>query len=113
VVSGVASAWDRMQAWSAQRSAAYESFKAQNDTLTASLGGTVDAFSAMMGGGSSSSSTFISNEALSSSLFGGLSTIQAAEETIVAQAVYSRIMKQQEAQLSQIVELQSALDALA
>ena len=81
-----------MQAWSAKRAAAIDTFRSQNDSLVASLGGNVDAYSAMMGQ-SGGSSVFISNDALSSSLFGGVSNILAGEETLIAQRVYTRACK--------------------
>ncbi len=112
MVARIASSWDTMQAWSARRAASMQTFEAQNASLVASLGGTVDAFSSMMGGGASPS-TFISNDALSSSLFGGVSTVLAAEETIIAQAVYTRLMKQQQDQLGEIDKLSAMLDTLA
>ena len=112
MVARVASSWDTMQAWSARRAASMQTFETQNASLVASLGGTVDAFSSMMGGGSSPT-TFTSNDALSSSLFGGVSTILAAEETIIAQAVYTRLMKQQQAQQGELEKLNSMLDTLA
>ncbi|MDQ0470999.1 hypothetical protein [Labrys wisconsinensis] len=120
-VSSSLSAYDQMQAWSAKRSTSYDTFQSQNSTLVASLGGSAssaDTLSAMLtGGSSSSSSTFISNEALSSSLYGNVADNLTSEENLVAQIVYKRVMQEQSAkaaqQQSQIDGLMSSLKALA
>jgi hypothetical protein len=120
-ISSSLSAYDQMQAWSAKRSSSYDDFQSQNSTLVASLGGSsssVDTLSAMLtGGSSSSSSTFISNEALSSSLYGSVADNLTSEENLMAQVIYKRVMQEQAAktttQQSQIDNLMSSLNTLA
>jgi hypothetical protein len=119
-VIGSSSAWDQMQAWSARRAASFETFQSQTRILTASLGGSVsggDTLSAMLTGGSGSASlSFVSNEALSSALFDYTANILSAEETLVAQKVYTRVMKENEskmaAQQAQFDELSTRLGSL-
>lgn len=105
-----------MQAWSASRSAAASTFQSQNDTLAASLTGAISGSDAMTslitGGASTRSSTFISNDALSSSLFGGTSDTLTAEETLMANIIYTRMMKEQMAKYDQLASLTSTLDSL-
>jgi hypothetical protein len=114
MITAISSAYDEMQAWSTRRAAAMDSFTTRNAALAATLSGsTVDAFGAMMNAGSSTSpSTFVSNEVLGPALFGAASNI-AAEETLMANIVYTRMMKEkaakQEAQLAQLDELQARL----
>jgi hypothetical protein len=111
-----ASAYDEMQAWSAKRSEAMATFQTQSDTLTAALTGTIsgsDAFTSMMtGGASTQSSTFISNDALSSALFDGTANALSGEETLMANIIYTRMMKQQQDQAAQLDSLTSTLDTL-
>jgi hypothetical protein len=113
-IGGYQSAYDQMQTWSARRAAALDTFNQQNQQLTGALSGSVDAFSAMMGT-SSSSSTFVSNDVLSSAIFSAASNID-GEETLMANIIYTRMMKEnaakQASQQSRIDDLQSQLASL-
>jgi hypothetical protein len=113
-IGGYASAYDQMQAWSAKRTAALDTFTQQNDQLTAALSGTVDAFSAMMGT-SPPSSYFVSNDVMAPAIFSATSNI-AGEETLIANIVYTRVMKENQAKMdsqqSQFDSLQQALSSL-
>src|SRR5262245_57836871 len=91
------SAYEQMQAWSARRSAAYQTFQSQNSVAASAIGGAGTTLTAMLTGGSDTKSTFILNEALSSSLYGNVSNNLSAEETLMTNIIYTRIMKEQAA----------------
>jgi hypothetical protein len=114
-VSTSMSSYEQMQAWSAKRSEAMDAYNEQNAQITASLGGTVDAFSAMMGT-KTGSGYFVSNEVMSSAIFSAVSNTD-AEETLMANIIYTRVMKENaakaEKQQSSMDDLQSALDSLS
>jgi len=113
-VGGYASPYDQMKAWSAKRAAAMDTYNEQNAQLTNSLAGTVDAFGAMMGT-KTGSGYFVSNELMSSAIFSATSNLD-GEETLIANIVYTRVMKENakkaEEQASQFDSLQSSLSAL-
>jgi len=118
---GSTSGWDQMQAWSARRASAYNTYQTQTATLTASLSGSSDSVSTLgsllSGGSSSAPSTFMSNDVLSSSLFDYTANILSAEETLIAQKVYTRVMaehaKSTEGQDDQLAALQEQLASLS
>jgi hypothetical protein len=109
------SPYEQMQAWRDKRAAAMDSYNDQNSQLTAALGGTVDAFSAMMGT-KTGSGYFVSNEVMSSAIFSAVSNTD-AEETLMANIIYTRVMKENAAKAAQqqsaMDDLQSALDGLS
>jgi|SRR3954447_832941 hypothetical protein len=112
-IGGYPSAYEQAQAWSSRRAAAMDTFNQQNDQLTSSLAGTTDAFGAMMGT-NTGSGYFVSNELMSSAIFSATSNLE-GEETLIANIIRVRVMKeyaaQQEAQQSQLDGLQSTLSS--
>src|SRR5689334_11462784 len=72
------SPYDQMQAWRDKRAAAMDAYNDQNSQLTAALGGSVDAFSAMMGT-KTGSGYFVSNDLMSSAIFSAVSNTDAEE----------------------------------
>jgi hypothetical protein len=113
-VSGSLSPYEQMQAWSAKRASAMDTYTSQNEQLTASLSGSTDAFSSMMGS-NKGSGYFVSNELMSSAIFSAVSNTN-AEETLMANIIYTRIMKENaakaEKQASQFDDLQASLASL-
>jgi hypothetical protein len=101
------SPYEQMQAWRDKRASALDSFSQQNDQLTGALSGATDAFSAMMGT-NTGSGYFISNDVMSSAIFSAVSNTD-AEETLMANIIYTRVAKENAAKSSQ---QQSALDDL-
>jgi len=119
-ISGM-SGWDVMQSWSAKRAAAASEDAAQDSAMSSALlggGSSGDPISDMLtGGSSSSSSSFMTNDTLSSSLFGSVSDNLTNEEDLMANVIRTRLAKEQAASSSgsgdELAALQQQLASLS
>ena len=114
------SGWDFMQSWSSKREAAASEYQTEDAALSSALiGSSTDStggdnsISALLTGGTAATSTsFMSNDALSSSLFGGVSDDLTSQEDLMASVIQTRLTKEQAASAS-AQDAQSSSDALA
>lgn len=114
------SGWDFMQSWSSKRQAAASEYQTEDAALSSALAsdgsgstGSDNSISALLSGGTAaSSSSFMSNDALSSSLFGGVSDDLTNQEDLMASIIKARMAKEQAASASAL-DAQSSSDALA
>jgi len=101
------SGYQQMQVWSAKRQAANQDYQSNMASLSSSLTGST---------GPASTGSFVSNDTLSSALFGSVSDNLSGEETLVAQIVKTRLAREQQEkaakQLAQIDAAGSLLDSL-
>lgn len=101
------SGYQQMQVWSAKRAAAAQDYQANMASLSSALTGST---------GPASTGSFVSNDTLSSALFGSVDSNLSSEETLMAQIIKTRLAREQQEkaakQLALIDSAGSLLDSL-
>lgn len=101
------SGYQQMQVWSAKRQSAAQDYQANNEALSTALTGSA---------GPASTGSFVSNDTLSSALFGAVGDNLSGEETLMAQIIKTRLAREQQEksakQLALIDSAGSLLDSL-